>query len=112
MDGPHRHDKAQPVSGSDIAATPPSRQIKAVLGRHEASIRLGQGLGAQVVLSSPAQARPPERWPIRTHQRFQAGIAGLGQQDGAQRRRQVLRPGLRFADMSERAGKPASRIDL
>jgi hypothetical protein len=112
VDGPHRHDEAQSIGGGNVSATPSPRQVDAVLGGDEPGVGLGQGFGPQIVLSDPAQARPSERRHVGSHQRLQAGVARLGQQDGAQRRCQVLRPRLRLAGVGERAGEPSSGVDL
>jgi hypothetical protein len=112
VDGPHRHDEAQSIGGGNVSATPSPRQVDAVLGGDEPGVGLGQGFGPQIVLPDPTQARSSERRHVRSHQRLQAGVARLGQQDGAQRRLQVPRPSIRFAGVRERAGKSGSSIDL
>lgn len=112
VDGAHRYQEAQPVGGGDIAATPPPRQVDAVLGGDKAGIGQGQGFCPQIILPNPAQARPPERRQVRAYQRFQAGVARLAQQHGTQRRRQVLRPRLRFAGMGEGASEAGPSIDF
>ena len=112
MDGPHRHDEAQPVRRSHVTTAPPPRQVDAVLGRDEPDVRYGQGFGTQVVLPHSAQPGSPERRHVGPHQRFEARVARLGQQDGAHACRQVLRTSIGFASVRERAGKPSSGIDL
>src|SRR5271157_4199231 len=48
-----------------------------------------QGLGPDVVLLDPGQPAARQRRGIRTDQRFQADVARLGQQHGAQADREV-----------------------
>ena len=58
MDGPHRHDEAQPVRRSHVTTAPPSRQVDAVLGRDEPDVRQGQGFGTQMLECAAAAFMP------------------------------------------------------
>ena len=71
-----------------------------------------EGLGAEVVLLHSTEPAPRQGREIGAHDRFEADVTGLCQQDRTEADGQVRHPGIAFADMREGVGEPRARMDF
>ena len=67
-------------SAEATTATPFLGQGDGGLGIDELGIRLGQGIGPDIVLLHPIESPPRQRGDIGAHHRFESDITGFGEQ--------------------------------
>jgi len=120
VDGADRHDEAQTIGGGYVAAAPSMGKRDAVLGGDQGGIGPGERLGPDVVLPHPAQPRAAQRWRItpaaeqrsQRDQRLEPGVAGFGQQHGANARRNIAGACAALAGVGELASKAGAGVHL
>jgi len=105
-------DSFESVGRGHVAAAPGAGERDAVLGCDEGGVRPGQGFGPNVVLPHPAQPRSAQRRIVAPDQWFEPGVAGFGQQYGADAGGDVASPRATLAGMGKPAGKADAGVHL
>jgi hypothetical protein len=112
VQGADGDDEAQAVGGGDLAAAPGLGERDVDLGVDEPGGGGGDRVAADVVLVGPGQPGPAERRVAGLHDRFEADVAGLGDQDRADAHAEVLGAGSAFGHVGELGQEPGPSGDF